>query len=549
MFYSHFFLNLVKSVAMKNFALFLLFILSIHINAQELPLTFDLRSFNGNNYVTSIKHQLGGTCWTHGAMASIEGNLLMNGNWLNAGLDGEPDLSEYHLDWWNGFNYEFNQDTMANDGSGLEVHYGGDYRVTSAYLSRGEGAIKDTTNYSSWYYNAPSRKRGGYKYFYVRDIEWYTMDESLNGIETIKRKVMENGVMGTCMAYSQDFIYQYMHYQPPTNDMDPNHAIAIIGWNDTIDIGAPEPGAWLCKNSWGESWGNDGCFWISYYDKWAGRHPEMGAVSLFNAVEPFYDSIYYHDYHGWRDTKTDITTALNVFTANDTIEINAVSFFTAIDSVHYSYKIYKTFDGVDLTDLIAHVDGFIPHSGFHTIDLLSDVIVNKDENFYLYLELDKGGHPFDRTSEVPVLLCGDNTRAIVRSTSKPGQSFYKNESDEWIDFYNEGELDWVHTGNFCMKALVTNKSESGVGISSTAAKVELKVYPQPADVELNFRLQNNTQFTGVVSIVNISGQVIYESAANAANQLLINTKDWDAGVYFYMIETSSGIQRGKIIKQ
>ncbi|KAI9199688.1 uncharacterized protein BJ171DRAFT_630238 [Polychytrium aggregatum] len=35
------------------------------------------------------------------------------------------------------------------------------------------------------------------------------------------------------------------------------HAIACVGWNDSLQ-------AWLCQNSWGSSWGNNGFFWIGY---------------------------------------------------------------------------------------------------------------------------------------------------------------------------------------------------------------------------------------------------------------------------------------------
>ncbi|MBN2789369.1 MAG: choice-of-anchor J domain-containing protein, partial [Candidatus Delongbacteria bacterium] len=451
---------------------------------------FDLRTSLGDNYVTSVKSQLGGTCWTFASVSSMESNLLMSGIWEAAGESGAPDLAEYHLDWWNGFNQNNNDDVIPATGTGLVVHQGGDYLISAAYMSRCEGFVRNIDG--QLYDTPPLRNSQNFHYFYPRDIEWYTTDDTFRSLDLIKEKVKQHGAVGTCIRYSPAYLNNNIHYQPETSDGDPNHAVTIVGWDDNIYTGAFEGrGAWLIKNSWGVSWGISGYFWVSYYDKHCTKNAEMGAVSFYN-VEPMkYDNVYYHDYHGWRDTMTYVDEAFNAFTTVKDEDLVAVSFYTAMDNVNYTINVYDDFDGYDLDNLLSTASGYIEYKGFHTVELPSVVYLSAANDFYVYISLSQGGHAIDRTSYISVLLGGGSKTTVISSASA-GESYYRN-NKIWYDLYNNQTIEYPGTANFCIKALCDDESSIDDGEWKIENYELEQNYPNPFNptTTINFLVPND----------------------------------------------------------
>jgi hypothetical protein len=178
----------------------------------------------------------------------------------------------------------------------------------------------------------------------------------------------------------------------------------------------------------------------------------MGAISFGNVEPQQYDHIYYHDYHGWRDTFTGGSAIFNKFVSEGDELLKAVSFFTAADNVDYTVTIFDDFTGNELQNELSTKSGTIDFRGFHTIDLDVIVPLSEGEDFYVQLILSDGGYPYDRTSDVPVLL-GASYRTIVGSSSNPDESYYQ-DGGQWIDFFSyDDPSGFLNTGNFCIKAL------------------------------------------------------------------------------------------------
>jgi len=343
--------------------------------------------------------------------------------------------------------------------------------------------------------------------------------------------------------YDRTFINgEYEHYQPPADPLEPNHAVTIIGWDDDRVTQAPEgPGAWLVKNSWGTGWGYAGYFWISYYDKHSCRHPEMGAIS-FQDVRVYddttnRDNVAYHDYHGWRDTMEGCTEAFNVFPMSSWISIENVSFYTAEDDVDYTITIYDSFQDGVLSDVLQTVSGNAERRGYHSVPCPYSFGNYSPGYVYVYLYLSKGGQPYDRTSDIPVLL-GSKSKAVVRSTADWGESFY-NDGKGWVDMQEYTGDAYPGTSNFCIKVMYY--TPCGIENSTVPERTELfQNYPNPFNpvTTIYFAMKSDSKVR--LSVYNMKGETVAElinDFKKAGNHYVsFNAETLTSGIYFYRLE-------------
>jgi cathepsin L len=100
-----------------------------------------------------------------------------------------------------------------------------------------------------------------------RAVAWgfVTKDEQPPPIQRVKESVLRFGPLATGILFSQKLsAYRgglFTEPDPPNpNHVRTNHAMVIVGWDDSR---GPH-GAWKVKGTWGPAWGEQGYMWIAY---------------------------------------------------------------------------------------------------------------------------------------------------------------------------------------------------------------------------------------------------------------------------------------------
>jgi C1A family cysteine protease len=216
---------------------------------KSMPNHFDWRD-NGGNWVTPVRNQGNcGSCWDFSACAQIEAWWKIYHNQPTVDLD----LSEQ-------FVLSCHDDNGGCEGDWVETVL--NYAIADGIpLESCFGYYAADTIPCSW--GCADWQSGAVK---IPGWGYITLEEDL--IDNIKAAILQHPVSASYVVYSDFYYYTSGIYEHTGGTEEGGHAILIVGWDDAERC-------WICKNSWGPNWGENGYFRI----RWS--NCEMGTYIPF----------------------------------------------------------------------------------------------------------------------------------------------------------------------------------------------------------------------------------------------------------------------------
>lgn len=433
----------------------------------DFPSKYDLREINR---VTPVKDQgKNGSCWAFAAYGSLE-------SWLM--LDREWDFSENHMKNTHGFEWEHDS--------------GGNRTMSTAYLTRGDGPVLEEDDpYNEFNGTSPE---GLSNVKQVKNVLYLPDRVNATDNDYIKWALMEYGAVQS--SYYDNDKYRNedtnSYYCNKEDQGSTNHAIAIVGWDDDYDktkfnIEAPENGAFIIKNSWGEGFGQEGYFYISYYDVKIGTN---NAVYI-DAVNPgYYDNVYQYDplgNTGGMGFGNQVNWFANVFnTKEKDEELTAVSFYTIYENLEYEIWIdtdlqNKDIRNEDFRDLKKVKEGNIEIPGYHTIEFEPEII-EAGKKFIVAVKI------ID-SQKRPTIPLENPSPGYSNATANEGESyigFEMGNTSEWYEltaYRQENKLIFKNS-NVNLKAFTRNLYLDPEGLELDYEKITL-LYNQSKKLSAN----------------------------------------------------------------
>ena len=416
-----------------------------------LPARYNLAE---NGFVTDVKNQQdSGNCWAFAALASLETCVLKASNkTFNFSVENMKNLIEMYSAY----------------GWKMETNEGGYNGMPMGYLASWLGPVNATLD--------PFDDKGTLSplldsEMHIQNIYVLPARTSYTDNDAIKEAILKYGGLYASYYHSAGYLNSKTnaYYDPYTGNG--NHAITVVGWDDNYSKNnfyttPAGDGAFIVKNSWGSSWGDNGYFYISYYDRvlFAVNKDNQAFTYILNDTVR-YTKNYQYDVAGMTDyliTGKKTVWYKNIYNATGNEVIAAVSTFfnTTVD---YEISIYVN-DVLQLTQ-----NGRHEGSGYYTIPLKEYVPVTVGDIFKIVVKL---ANPQNGYAAVPISEQLSTTRCYYA----PGVSYFSNDGKKWTDLYDFTFSGYDHSYSSqvaCLKAFtVADMQNTTVTLNNITPKVQ-----------------------------------------------------------------------------
>lgn len=348
---------------------------SLNPDMPALPRLYDYRLAGR---APQVKNQGSlGTCWSFASLMALESSLMPE----------EP--------------YDFSEDHMSlNNSFGLTQNDGGEYTMSMAYLTAWQGPVLEKDDP----YGDGVSPEGLSAVKHVQEIQILPSKD----YEKIKEAVyLYGGVQSSLYTSLKNYKSRSVYYNRDLyaycyiGTEKPNHDAVIVGWDDNypkenFNMDLEGDGAFICVNSWGEAFGDQGYFYVSYYDTNIGIHN-----ILYSKIEDpnNYDNIYQTDLCGWIGQLgygQESAYFANVYQASGDEMLEAVGFYATGPNTEYQVFVARNVeDGDDLNNKTLAAQGKFANAGFYTVPFDKAVRLEEGERYGVIVKITTPGsvHP------------------------------------------------------------------------------------------------------------------------------------------------------------